>query len=135
MQRRPSWLGYAWLVAEKDLAIELATGEIVTTSGFFGVLVAIVASLAFYSGSDVTVRVAPGVLWVSISFASVLALSRTWQREREDGALAGLLVSPAPRSAIFAGKALGLAAFMVVDRGRRRPGDRAPLRASTSGGT
>jgi heme exporter protein B len=114
VQRRPSWLGYAWLVAEKDLAIELATGEIVTTSGFFAVLVAIVASLAFYSGADVTVRVAPGVLWVAISFASVLALSRTWQREREDGALAGLLVSPAPRSAIFAGKAVGLAAFMVA---------------------
>jgi heme exporter protein B len=38
VHRRPSWLGYAWLVAEKDLAIELATGEIVTTSGFFAVL-------------------------------------------------------------------------------------------------
>jgi heme exporter protein B len=114
VHRRPSWLGYALLVARKDLAIERATGEIVTTSGFFAVLVAVVASLAFYSGADTTVRVAPGVLWVAIAFASVLALSRTWQREREDGALAGLLVSPAPRSAIFAGKALGVAAFVVA---------------------
>jgi heme exporter protein B len=114
VQRRPSWLGYAWLVAEKDLAIELATKEIVTTSGFFAVLIAIVASLAFYSGAEVTTRVAPGVLWVAVAFASVLALSRTWQREREDGALAGLLVSPAPRSAIFAGKAIGLAAFVMA---------------------
>ncbi|HVY47066.1 MAG TPA: heme exporter protein CcmB [Minicystis sp.] len=114
MPRRPSWLAYALVVARKDLAIELATGEIVTTSGFFAVLVAIVASLAFYAGADTTVRVAPGVLWVAVAFASVLALSRTWQREREDGALAGLLVSPAPRSAIFAGKALGVFAFVAA---------------------
>ncbi|HEY4119317.1 MAG TPA: heme exporter protein CcmB [Byssovorax sp.] len=114
MRRRPSWLGYALLVAQKDLAIELATGEIVTTSGFFAVLVAVVASLAFYAGPGASVQVAPGVIWVAVAFASVLALSRTWQREREDGALYALLVSPAPRSAIFAGKAIGVAAFVLV---------------------
>jgi heme exporter protein B len=102
------------LVARKDLAIELSTGEIVTTSGFFAVLVTVIASLAFYAGEDTTVRVAPGVIWVAVAFASVLALGRTWQREREDGALAGLLASPASRSAIFAGKALGVSVFIFV---------------------
>ena len=101
--RRPSWIAQALLVARKDLAIELATGEIVTTSGFFAVLVAVIASLAFYAGPDTTVRVAPGVIWVAVTFASVLALGRTWQREREDGALEGLLATPVSRSAIFAG--------------------------------
>jgi heme exporter protein B len=114
VQRRPGWVTHALLVARKDLAIELATGEIVTTSGFFAVLVAVIASLAFYAGPEATVRVAPGVIWVSIAFASVLALSRTWQREREDGALSGLLVTPTPRSAIFAGKALGVLVFVTV---------------------
>jgi heme exporter protein B len=104
----------AILVARKDLAIELATGEIVTTSGFFAILVAVIASLAFFAGSDGAIRVAPGVLWVSVAFASVLALSRTWQREREDSALSGLLVSPASRSAIFAGKVLGLVVFVSL---------------------
>jgi len=104
----------ALLVLRKDLAIEVATGEIVTTSGFFAVLVAIIASLAFYAGADAAVRVAPGVIWVAVAFASVLALSRTWQREREDGALLGLLVSPVARSAIFAGKALGVGIFISV---------------------
>ena len=99
MLRKPSWAAQALIIARKDLAIELATGEIVTTSGFFAVLVAVVASLAFYAGADATVRVAPGVIWVAVSFASVLALSRTWQREREDGAINGLLSSPVARSA------------------------------------
>lgn len=104
----------ALLVARKDLAIELATGEIVTTSGFFAILVAVIASLSFFAGPDSAVRVAPGVIWVAVAFASVLALSRTWQREREDGALSGLLVSPTARSAIFAGKAIGLVVFITL---------------------
>jgi heme exporter protein B len=113
-RRPPGWVQQALLVARKDLAIELATGEIVTTSGFFAVLVAVIASLAFFAGQDATERVAPGVIWVSVAFASVLALSRTWQREREDGALAGLLALPVARSAIFAGKALGLFLFVTA---------------------
>ena len=102
------------LIAGKDLAIELATGEIVTTSGFFAVLVAVIASLAFFAGADAAVRVAPGVIWVAVAFASVLALGRTWQRERDDGALTGLLATPTSRSAIFAGKAVGVAVFITV---------------------
>jgi len=102
------------LVARKDLAIELATGEIVTTSGFFAVLVAVIASLAFFAGQDAAEQVAPGVIWVAVAFASILALSRTWQRERDDGALSGLLATPTARSAIFAGKAVGVALFITV---------------------
>lgn len=102
------------LIAGKDLAIELATGEIVTTSGFFAVLVAVIASLAFFAGADAAVRVAPGVIWVAVAFASVLALGRTWQRERDDGALTGLLATPTSRSAIFAGKAAGVAVFITI---------------------
>ena len=100
-------------VLAKDLRIEAATKEIVTTAGFFAVIVAIMASLAFTTGPDATPRVAPGALWLSIAFASILALGRTWQREREESALLGLLVSPAPRAAIWCGKALGVLAFVL----------------------
>lgn len=113
-RRPPGWVRQALIVAKKDIWIELATGEIVTTAGFFAVLVAIIASLAFFAGQDAKTEVAPGVVWVSVTFASVLALSRTWQRERDEGALKGLLVSPLSRSAIFLGKALGVAAFVTA---------------------
>lgn len=113
-RRRPGWARQAWLVAEKDLLIELSTGEILTTAGFFAVLVAIIASLAFLADQNVQRDVAPGVIWVSVAFASILALSRTWQREREDGALSGLLATPTARSAIFAGKAAGVAIFITL---------------------
>jgi heme exporter protein B len=107
-------LGGAWLVAAKDLRIEARTREIVTTAGFFAALVAILTSVAFYAGPDTTKRVAPGAIWLALAFSSVLAIGRTWQREREDGALLALLVSPLPRGAIFLGKAVGIFAFVGV---------------------
>ena len=101
-------------VLAKDLRIEIATKEIVTTTGFFAALVAIMASLAFTTGPSTTTRVAPGALWLAITFSSILALGRTWQREREESALLGLLVSPIPRAAIWCGKALGVLGFVLV---------------------
>jgi len=104
----------ALAVLAKDLRIEVATREIVTTAGFFAVLVAVLASVAFVTGPETTTRVAPGALWLSIVFASVLALGRTWQREREESAFVGLLVSPVPRAAIWCGKAGGVLLFLFA---------------------
>ncbi len=112
LRRAPGWWRQVGLIFMKDVTIELRTGEILTTSGFFAVLVVVVASLAFYSAEQVTQAVAPGVIWVAVTFASVLALGRTWRRERDNDALSGLLVMPLYRSAIFAGKALGVLLFI-----------------------
>jgi heme exporter protein B len=98
----------------KDLRIELSTGEIVTTTVFFAILVAILEAVSLSTGPDATTRVAPGALWLAIVFSSVLALGRTWQREREESAFTGLLVAPIPRAAIWCGKALGVLAFVTV---------------------
>jgi heme exporter protein B len=130
----------ALAVFAKDLRIELRTGEIVTTAGFFAALVTVLTTITFDSGiapplidigtellkwpagtplpERATLRlsqsIAPGALWLPIAFASVLALSRTWQREREESALVGLLVSPVPRASIFLGKAAGVFVFVSV---------------------
>lgn len=109
-----SFWGGTIVVLGKDLRIELRTREIVTTTGFFAALVAIMASVAFYAGADTTSRIAPGAIWLAVAFSSVLALGRTWQREREESALTGLLVSPVPRASIFLGKALGVFVFLVA---------------------
>ncbi|HVU05106.1 MAG TPA: heme exporter protein CcmB [Polyangiaceae bacterium] len=110
--RPPSWLAQTAILLEKDLRIELRTGEVLVTSGFFGVLVVVLGSLAFYVGPDTRGQVAAGVIWLAVSFASVLALGRLWQREREDGAFEGVIDTGIAPSALFAGKALGLLAFL-----------------------
>src|SRR6187455_1750505 len=105
LPRRVGWAEQTRLIFAKDLAIELRTGEVVTTSAFFGFVVVIMSSLSFYN-SDVPIiraQVAAGAIWLPTAFASVLSLSRTWQRERQERAFEGLLVSPLSYSAIFMG--------------------------------
>jgi heme exporter protein B len=113
-ERRIGWARQAWLVLVKDLRIELATREIVTTSGFFAVLVSVLGSMAFYFDPNTATQIAPGIIWIAVAFSSILALSRSWQRERENDALSGLLVMPLDRSAIFVGKALGILLFVLT---------------------
>ncbi len=110
----PSWIRQVGIILGKDILLERRTREITTTSGFFAVLVVVTASVALQSGNETATRVAPGVAWISIAFAAVLAIGKTWQRERDHDALRGILVSPIARSAIFAGKAAGVLVFLAL---------------------
>ena len=101
-------------IAKKELAVELRTREILFTAGIFGVLVVMLTSLAFVVDEVTSRRIAPGVLWVSVAFAGVLAMGRSWARERDADAIRGLLLAPIPRSAIFAGKGIGTFAIVVL---------------------
>ncbi len=109
-----SLLRSSWIVFQKDLRIELRTGEILITTGFFALLVAVMSSLSFYLDDVTSRRVAPGVLWISIAFSGVLAMGRSWARERDNDVMRGLLLSPLPRPAIFLGKALGIFVFLLI---------------------
>jgi heme exporter protein B len=110
----PSWLAQAAILVRKDVLIEVRTGEVLVTSGFFAVLVVVLGSLAFYLGPETRTQVAAGVIWLSVAFSAVLALGRIWQRERDDGALEGILAAPVSRSALFAAKAVALLLFLVL---------------------
>jgi len=101
-------------IASKDLRIEVRSGEVVVTSSFFALLVVVVASLSFHGGPVTRSSVAAGTLWLSVAFATVLALSRSWQREREESAYVGLLAAPLARSALFVGKLLSLLLFLGI---------------------
>lgn len=101
-------------IAAKDLRIEARSGEIVLTTVFFALLVAVLTSLAFYFDEASARRIAAGVLWISISFAGLLAMGRSWARERENDVMRALLLSPAPRAGIYLGKAIGALAFLSI---------------------
>ncbi len=104
-------------IATKDLRIEVRSGEVVVTSSFFALLVVVVASISFHGDPASRASVAAGTLWLSVSFAAVLALSRSWQREREESAYLGLLAAPLYRSALFTGKLIGLLLFLAIIEG------------------
>lgn len=113
-RKLPGFASQVLLVLRKDLAIEARTGEVVVTSGFFAVLCIVLVSLSLFGGPTTGRLVAAGGIWISVAFAAVLALGRSWQREREESALDGLLVAPIDKSALFIGKALSILGFLFA---------------------
>ncbi|HUS63648.1 MAG TPA: heme exporter protein CcmB, partial [Kofleriaceae bacterium] len=101
------------VMAWKDLQVELRSREILFTMTFFAAMVVVLFSFAFLKtnaeGEMVAVaEIAPGFLWIAVLFAATLGMSRAFDRERESDTMRGLLLSPAPRAALFLGKAVGL---------------------------
>ncbi len=101
-------------IANKDIAIELRTREITVSTAFFALLIASLCSLSFYVDNVASRNIAPGVLYTAVAFSSVLAISRSWSREREQDAMRSLLIAPIPRLAIYAGKALSTFLFLSL---------------------
>lgn len=101
-------------IAQKDLRSELRTKEMLSAMMIFALLVAVIFSFAFDANPGSLRDVFPGVLWVGFLFAGTLGLNRSFVNERQNGALHGLMLSPADRSAIYFGKVLGNLAVMGI---------------------
>jgi heme exporter protein B len=103
----------ALLVLRKDVAIELKSYEILSTTLFFAAACVIIFGFAFAREGEGNPQVASGVLWIAIAFSGTLALGRTFERERYSETLKALLLAPAPRAAIYTGKLLGIVAIIL----------------------
>jgi heme exporter protein B len=104
----------ALLVLRKDVAIEVKSREILYTTLFFAVSCVLVFAFALVKEGHVVDDAAAGILWIAIAFAGTLALGRTFERERYGETLRALLLSPAPRAAIYVGKLLGIVLLLIV---------------------
>lgn len=107
-----AYLRVAGAVARKDLRTELRSREVLPALGQFVVLALLIANFGFDVGTG-GARIAPGVLWLTITFAGLVAFGRTFAAERDQASLEALLLTPASRAAIFAGKALAAAAVLA----------------------
>ncbi|MDQ7842385.1 MAG: heme exporter protein CcmB [Armatimonadota bacterium] len=88
----------------KDLVLELRTREILATMTLFALLVAVVFHFAFSPGPADAARLLPGMLWVTLAFASTLGLSRSFVLERDQQCLEALRLFPVDPGLIYAGK-------------------------------
>jgi len=108
------FLRVAGLVAHKDALVELRSRELVLTTLFFAVVAVLVFAFAFVHDGQGPLEAPAGILWVTTLFAGTLALARAFDREQAHQTLAALLSAPVDRSAIYAGKVLGLVALLAV---------------------
>jgi len=112
--RSPDLLRHAWTVASKDLLVEFRSRTAILSVAVFVVLVLVV----FNFGRDPTavsnIDLAPSILWVTFTFAAILALNRAFLIELENQALEGLLLAPIDRGSIYLGKLIANLVFVVT---------------------
>jgi heme exporter protein B len=105
----------ALAIARKDALAELRGRHATVTTLFFSAVVLLLFGFALGPDSARLAAAAPGLLWLAVVFAGMLAVSRLHLLETDDGALEQLALYPISRRAIYAGKALaGLAVMLVL---------------------
>ncbi len=100
----------------KDLQQEFRTKEMLTSMGIYALLVLIVygAALGQSAQSTDVLQISGGLLWSLVVFTSLLGLNRSFNHEKEQGCLEGILLVPLDRSVIFLAKATSNLLFLLV---------------------
>jgi len=101
-------------VARKDLRSELRGRELLPALAQFVVLALVIANFGFDLDLVSGPRLSPGILWLVLVFAGLVAFGRAFAAEKESGSMEAMLLTPAGAAAIFAGKALASAALLVA---------------------
>ena len=101
-------------IVVKDIVIEMRSKESLSSTTMFGVLVLVIFNFAFEPSSLERALIAPGTLWVAISFAAILGLNRSLAMETDNDCLQGLLLAPLSRGDIYLGKVASNFTFMII---------------------
>jgi heme exporter protein B len=104
----------AALVAGKDLRIEMRSRVLVNQVAPFGALVLVLFAFALGPDASDLLRAAPGVFWVAVLFAALLAVQRSFAIEGPEGARDGLRLAGLDPAGVFLGKATAVGAQLVV---------------------
>ena len=113
---RPRYLRQLRTLIWKDLLVEARGRETVLAGGVFALLVLVIFNFAFDLRVETVAEVAPGVLWVTVTFAGVVGLGRAFTRERDRRTLDGVLLAPVDRSALYLSKVVtNVLAMLIVE--------------------
>ena len=107
-------------MAGKDLRIEARSRVTMQQIAPFGLIVLLLFAFALDPDRGVLKRVAPGLFWVTVLLASLLAVSRAFGIEADNGARDGLRLSGLDGPALFLGKAAAIAVQLVALESRAR---------------
>lgn len=104
----------AGLVAGKDLRIEARSRVTLAQVLPFGIIVLFMFAFAVDPDRGLLPRIAPGLFWVAVLLAALLAIGRSFAVEQANGARDGLRLSGLDGAAIFLGKAGAVAVQLLA---------------------
>ena len=98
----PSLAGAALAQARRDLRLVWRRRGDAAMPLLFALMVVALFPLAVGSDPQQLARIAPGVLWVAVLLAGLLALDALYRGDLEDGSLEQMLLAPAPLAWLLA---------------------------------
>lgn len=102
------------LVAERDLRIELRSRVATNQVAPFAVLVLVLFAFALDPDSGLLRRATPGLYWVAVLLAGLLAITRSTSLDETDGTRDALRLSGLEPAAVFLGKVAAVAAELLL---------------------
>lgn len=104
----------ALLVAGKDLRIEARSRVATNQVAPFAIVILVLFGFALDPDRGVLTRASAGLFWVAVLLSTLLAVQRSFAVETGDGAGDGLRLSGLDPAGIFLGKAVAIAAQLVL---------------------
>lgn len=101
-------------LVRRDLLVETRKYETLTALATFALIVLTIFSLALNPIEKNLAPVFSGLYWLAITFATLVALGRTFGREREAGMLEALATLPADGSAVYVAKVIVTAVWSAA---------------------
>ena len=115
------------VLAKKDLRVELRARETLPPMVAFAFAVTLLLSFALPGETELLAPVnvpalgtvplpdvLSGFLWVTVLFAGLIGFARTFEAERDEGAIDSLLLLPLDRSGLWLAKALANLGFIIA---------------------
>lgn len=101
-------------LTRKDLRVEARSRDTLPPMLAFAFTVALVLAFTLPDATRASAKVVAGFLWITVLFAGLIGFARTFEVEREEGALDALLLAPLDRSGIFFSKAAANLIFLAL---------------------
>jgi len=126
MSTSSGFLSKTATLVSKDLRVELRGRDTLPPMVAFAVTVSLLLAFAAPAPAELNepvslpigtvafVDVAAAFFWITILFAGLIGFARTFEVERDDGAVDALLLIPLDRSGLFLAKAAANLAFILV---------------------
>lgn len=126
MSTHTGFLSKTAALTRKDMRVELRGRDTLPPMVAFAVTVTLLLAFAAPDTSELTepatlpigtvafTDVTAAFLWITVLFAGLIGFGRTFEVERDEGALDSMLLAPVDRSGLFLSKALANLAFVAI---------------------
>jgi heme exporter protein B len=104
----------ASLVAGRDLRVEVRSRVAINQVAPFALLVLVLFAFALDTDGPTLERATPGLYWITVLFAALLAIARSAKLEEADGVRDNLRLSALEPAGVFVGKTLAVAAELAA---------------------